>query len=366
MILLQDRRYRNYFDWVSLGLIMVITCIGLLNIFSATYQATDHLSLFFRKQLFGFATGIAIYLYCATIDTQRIIRAGYFSYFLLLALLIFTLLKGSVGMGAQRWIDLKIIKFQPSELAKLLLPPFITYYLQTHDEEYEFKLIDFIPLLAIIGLSFLIVLKQPDLGTALIIACSGMVMLWYAGLSRKFFITSILICGLAAPVLYQFLKPYQRKRIEVFLGAGDSRKEGYHIEQSMIAIGSGGVFGKGFLQGTQNKLAFLPESRTDFIFAVLCEEFGFIGALVLLALYAALILRTLLRIYSLQNFYHQLLCIGLIAPIAFSIIVNCGMVSGLLPVVGIPLPFMSYGVTHLWMTFAIMGLINGVTTRNDF
>lgn len=365
-MVLRQRQYRDYFDWLSFWLIVTISCMGLMAIFSATYQAEDFFSLFFKKQSFGFLSGLLIYGYCATIDTQRAIRAGYFAYFALLILLLITLLKGSVGMGAQRWIDLKIVRFQPSELAKLLLPPFITYYLQTHDEEYSFSFNDFLPLLGIIGLSFLVVLKQPDLGTALVIAFSGMVMLWYAGLSKRFFIISAIIVGLSAPLLYQLLKPYQKKRIEVFLGAGDSKKERYHIEQSMIAIGSGGLTGKGFLQGTQNKLAFLPESRTDFIFAVLCEEMGLLGALLLLALYIALIIRTLLRIYSLQNFYHQLLCLGLIAPIAFSIIVNCGMVTGLLPVVGIPLPFMSYGVTHLWMTFAIMGLINGITTRNDF
>lgn len=361
-----DKRYRDYFDWLSVALIAILASIGLAAIFSATYTPNEHFSLFFRKQFIGVISGFAIYFFSSQLDTQRIIRAGYWSYFALLGLLFITLIKGSVGMGAQRWIDLGIIKFQPSELAKLFLPPFITYYLQNHDEDYEFKLTDFVPLLAIIGISFIVVLKQPDLGTALIIACSGAAMLWYAGLSKKFFLTGALIAALATPVLYKCLKPYQQQRINVFLGMGDSRKERYHIEQSMIAIGSGGITGKGFLQGTQNKLAFLPESRTDFIFAVICEEMGLLGASLVLVLLIALILRNLHRIYVLQNFYHQLLCLGLLTPIAFSIVVNCGMVIGLLPVVGIPLPLLSYGLTHLWSTFAMLGVINGVTTRNDF
>jgi rod shape determining protein RodA len=156
-------------------------------------------------------------------------------------------------MGAQRWIDMKLFKFQPSELAKLFLPPFIVYYLQGERNTHKRTFKTFVPLLVTILISFLLILKQPDLGTALIILISSLILLWCAGLSNKFFVILACISLISAPIFYKCLKPYQQKRIEVFFGAGDQHRERYHVEQSKIAIGSGGIFGKGFLQGTQNR-----------------------------------------------------------------------------------------------------------------
>lgn len=270
-------------------------------------------------------------------------------------------------MGAQRWINLGVTKFQPSELTKLLFPSFISYYLFTEDKELsELKLADFGPLVGVLLLSFFLIRKQPDLGTALVVLFSGIILLWFAGLRKKIFLTVFALCLGSAPILWSCLRPYQQNRIKVFLGAGDAKKERYQIEQSRIAIGSGGLAGKGFLNGTQNKFMFLPEGRTDFIFAVLCEEWGFLGALGLIFLYALLFIRLFYIIGTIQNFFAQLLATGLIIHIVLSTLINMSMVLGLMPIVGIPLPFMSYGVTNLWICFASLGWFNGIAMRRFY
>jgi len=273
------------------------------------------------------------------------------------------MLKGSVGLGAQRWIDVGLFKFQPSELSKLFFPMFITYYFLNDYEITQPTQQVFILPFVIMLVSAILILKQPDLGTCLIILFSGLIMFWFIGLSKNFFITIGIVMLISTPILWECLKTYQKKRVLVFLGYGDNRKERYQIEQSKIAVGSGGFFGKGYLQGTQNKLSFLPESRTDFIFSVICEETGFIGATFLLLLFMMLFLRLFLMINSISTFYPQLLCLGLIMHIIFSTIINICMVLDLLPVVGIPLPFVSYGITHLWIGFASLGCVNSITSQ---
>ncbi len=362
-----DQRYLRSFDWISFVVVLILAVLGLFCVFSATYRIDQPYSLFFKKQLFGIITGLIIYgIFCA-IDYRTLERRGYFLYFFVIALLILTIIKGSVGMGAQRWINIGIIKFQPSELTKLLLPSFISYYLFTEDKELsQFSYTDLVPLLGVLGISFFLIRKQPDLGTALIVLFSGVSLLWFAGLRRKFFIMVLVVGCCTAPVLWSCLRPYQQNRIKVFLGAGDTRKERYQIEQSRIAIGSGGLAGKGFLNGTQNKFMFLPEGRTDFIFAVLCEEWGFLGALGVIMLYSILFIRLFYVIGTIRNFFAQLLAIGLIIHILFSTLINMSMVMGLMPIVGIPLPFMSYGVTNLWICFASLGWFNGIAMRRFY
>ncbi|MDR3549971.1 MAG: FtsW/RodA/SpoVE family cell cycle protein, partial [Candidatus Babeliales bacterium] len=241
-----------------------------------------------------------------------------------------------------------------------------TYYLITEDDTLDLSFAGFVPVLIILAISFVLILKQPDLGTALILAFSAAALLWLTGITRKFFVIGFLAVVLSAPVLWHVLKPYQKQRIAVFLGEGDVKKERYQLEQAKIAIGSGGLTGKGFLQGTQNKYLFLPESRTDFIFAVLCEETGFVGALILLFLYLLLFLRFFMVIISINIPFVQLLATGIIIHIVISTLINIGMVLGLLPVVGIPLPLMSYGVSNLWITFASLGWFNGIAMRRFY
>jgi len=362
-----DRRYVRYFDWLGFFCIIMLSCIGLLFVYSATYKPEVPYSLFFKKQLLGVIGGWIIYATCCSIDYRNLMRWGYFAYLAILGLLIFTILKGSIGMGGQRWINLGLFKFQPSELAKLFFPAFTTYYLITEDDDsLDVSLRSIAPVLAILAVSFFLIVKQPDLGTALILTFSAIALLWLTGLNRKFFIVGFLSILLCAPILWHCLKPYQKQRLAVFLGEGDIKKERYQLEQAKIAIGSGGKWGKGFLQGTQNKYLFLPESRTDFIFAVICEEIGFVGALCILLLYLGLFFRFYCIITSINAPFIQLLATGIIIHIVISTFINIGMVLGLLPVVGIPLPLVSYGVSNLWITFASLGWFNGIAMRRFY
>jgi len=361
-----DRRYLRYFDWLSLALIILLSCIGLLFVFSATYKPAQPFSLFFKKQTFGIVSGFFIYFIFCFIDYRTLYRWGYFFYYILLGILVVTLIKGSTAMGGQRWINLFFFKFQPSELAKLLLPAYITYYCCSQKNFPHLTFNHFIPVLFTLFFSFILILKQPDLGTALILLISGLILIWLAGISHRFFIITALIFCCTAPLSWKILKPYQKQRIMVFLGQGEQHKERYQIEQSKIAIGSGGVSGKGFLLGTQNKLMFLPESRTDFIFSVIAEELGFFGTMMLLFLFSLLFFRIFYIIISIKNPSAQLLATGLTIHIILSTLINIAMVIGLLPIVGIPLPLISYGISHLWITFASLGWFNGIAMRRFY
>ena len=359
-------RYFRNFDWISFGLVIVIACIGLIFVFSSTYTNNIPFSIFFKKQTFGLIAGIMLYFLFSIIDYRTLCRWGYLAYIAVIALLIFTLIKGKIGMGAQRWINIIIFKFQPSEIAKIFFPAFITHHLFSKNDVpiYTFK--DYITSLVVLGFSTLLVIKQPDLGTGLLILFSGLILLWLAGLDKKYFLWASMLCIISAPVLWQTLKPYQQKRIAVFLGTSDSYNERYQLEQSKIAIGSGGFKGKGLLQGTQNRLMFLPEGRTDFIFAIICEEWGFLGAFIIVLLYMLLFTRLLFIIYTITNFFAQLLAFGLMIHIALATVINIAMVTGLLPIVGIPLPLLSYGISNLWITLASLGWINGISIRRYY
>jgi rod shape determining protein RodA len=354
-----------YFDWFSFGCTLALSLCGLLSIYSATYSAKVPFSLFFKKQCFGIISGIFIYFVCTFIDYRRTYHIMHIAYIALLALLAFTLIKGSIGMGAQRWIDLGLIRFQPSELCKLFLPAFITYHLDHAMETTRNYAPVFVSLIATLLISVLLVRAQPDLGTAILIFVSGSTLFWAAGLQTRWYILAAFVGILCAPLTWHCLKPYQKARIMVFLGHGQAHKERYQREQAIIAIGSGGLYGKGFLEGTQNKLQFLPEGRTDFIFAVLCEEWGFLGACFIIVLYLMLFFRLLYITWSMTVFHQQLLTFGLWIHIFLSTIVNMCMVLGMMPIVGIPLPFMSYGISHLWTTYASLGCIQSINLKRN-
>lgn len=358
-----DRRYIIYFDWISLAITLAICAIGLAFVYSSTETAAIPYSPYFKKQCFGLLSGFLLYFLFCCIDHRILCRIGYFTYFLVIALLLFTLVKGKVGMGAQRWIDLKIVKFQPSELVKIFFPPFITYYLYSENDVPRYTIHTFLPIVAVLLFSSVLVVKQPDLGTGIVLCASGFTMLWFSGIGKRFFYVCLLIGILCIPLSNRFLKEYQKRRIMVFLGAGDALKERYHIEQSKIAIGSGKITGKGFCNGTQNKLMFLPERRTDSIFSVLCEEWGLVGACILILLYVMLFFRILYRLERVKSFFGQLLGVGLLIPIMLATLINMCMVCGLMPIVGIPLPLMSYGVTALWITLISLGWIQGIIMR---
>jgi rod shape determining protein RodA len=352
-------RKNRFFDYISFMAIIGLSCFSLFFVFSTTYQPEAPYSIFFQKQLFGVITGYILCITTSCIDYRRLQHWGFFLYFFTIMLLVYTLLKGSIGLGAQRWINVVLFKFQPSELLKLLFPPFFTYYLL--GESSSRSLIQSaLPILGILATSLLLIIKQPDLGTAIIIGLSSIIMLSQFPSGKRIVLTFTAVVCITAPITWHFLKPYQKQRVLVFLGQGNARKERYQIEQSFIAIGSGGMFGKGFLQGTQNILQFLPESRTDFIFSIIGEELGFVGACSVIGLYLILFIRWLMALSLIADFNAYLLALGLIAPIITATIINMAMVLGLLPAVGIPLPLISYGITHSWITMISIGFLHSI------
>ncbi len=352
-------------DWLSCLLMLILLGIGLAFVFSATYTPEQPFSALFKKQCVGVVFGMIIYLLCTVFDLRHVINIGYTLYFCVLMLLAYTLLGGFVGMGGQRWISLYFFRIQPSELIKLLMPLAFVYHI-THQAAFNphktltlmYKPFIF-PFVTLV-LSFFLIAKQPDLGTAIAVLLSGLIMLWLLGVPSKFFIISGIGVMCASPICWKLLRPYQKQRILVILGYGDSHKERYHAEQAKIAIGSGGLVGKGFLRGTQNKLKFLPEQHTDFIFSVVCEEWGFWGALTVIILFLLLFWRLFCMIGFLDDFFMQALSMGLLMPIVLGFVINVGMVIGLLPIVGVSLPLLSYGLSNLWVTFASLGIIQNV------
>lgn len=350
----------RYFDWISCLLTFTLCLVGLFFIFSATYSPVAPYSLFFKKQLLGLLGGFVIYAVMCWANSKSLLYWGNIFYFGVIGLLLFTLCKGSIGMGAQRWINLFFIKIQPSELAKALFPAYMATLI-AQQKNYHFSFTNLIPLVLIQITSFVLILKQPDLGTSLVFLFTGIVLIWIAGMPFKYFIYGGLFLCITAPFTWHYvLKEYQKNRIMVFLGHGQAHKERYQIEQAHIAIGSGGIVGKGFLKGTQNKLRFLPEGRTDFIFAVLCEEWGLVGAITVLLLYLILFIRILYQIMHVSDLSMHILALGIVFNIIFSTIINIGMVIGLLPVVGVPLPLMSYGLSNLWVTLASFAWIQSI------
>ncbi len=279
-----------------------------------------------------------------------------------IVLLLAVLIAGDTGKGVQRWLDLGLFRFQPSEIMKIAVPVMVAWYLAD----------DALPpsprQLAIAGLLIvvpsLLIVRQPDLGTALLIACSGAFVILFAGIPWRYVGLGLLSLAAAAPLLWYNMRDYQRSRVLTFI---DPEREplgaGYHIIQSKIAIGSGGLYGKGWLHGTQSHLQFLPERSTDFIFAVYAEEFGLLGVLLLLALYGFIIGRCLYIAYSAKDGFSRLLAGSLALTFFFYVFVNIGMVSGVLPVVGVPLPLVSYGGTSMVTLMAGFGILMSVHTH---
>ncbi len=277
---------------------------------------------------------------------------------LLLAVLLF----GEISGGAQRWLNLYVVRFQPSELMKLAVPMMVAWYLaDSRLPPHRWQLLAAALLIAV---PMLMIAKQPDLGTALLIASSGFFVVFLAGLQWRLLAFFSILVTAAMPVLWHFMHDYQRQRVITLLNPeSDPLGSGYHIIQSKIAIGSGGLFGKGWLNGTQSQLDFLPERSTDFIFAVLGEEFGFLGILLLFTFYAIIVVRGMMIAIQAQDTYTRLLAGSLSMTFCVYFIVNTGMVSGLLPVVGLPLPMVSYGGTSIVTLMAGFGILMSIQTH---
>ena len=343
---------------IPVSIVLLITFIASIG-FVMLYSAADgNFSPWAYKQMIRFAMGMVIMFAVALIDNRVWLFLSYPFYAISLILLIAVELMGFVGMGAQRWIDLYVIQLQPSELMKvaLILALARYFHLCTMDEILRFRTL-LIPL-GLIGVPTLLVMRQPDLGTALILVMSGAVIFFAAGVQIWKFVVAGGSVLTAIPVLWNFLHEYQKKRVLIFLDPeSDPSNAGYHVTQSKIALGSGGWFGKGYMKGSQSHLNFLPEKQTDFIFTMFSEEFGFIGGLVILCAYGALIWYGFNVALKCRHFFGKLVTIGITSVFFLYAFINMAMVMGLLPVVGVPLPLISYGGTAMLTLLLGQGLV---------
>lgn len=341
-----------------LGL-LVLVGVGIMVLYSASEQDLD---LVF-KQLIRLGIAFLVMFAVAQVSPNTLRFWSPWLFAAGLIMLIAVLILGEVGKGAQRWLKIGFFTFQPSELMKLALPMLLAWYLSEVNLPPKFKQVMVAILIMLVPIYM--VAKQPDLGTALLLASSGIFVLFLAGLRWSYIITSIVLLIPTSLLMWFYgMHDYQRNRVLTFLNPeSDLRGSGYHINQSSIAIGSGGTYGKGWLNGTQSHLDFLPERKTDFIFPVFSEEFGLIGALILLSIYAVIIARGMLIAAQAQDTFTRLLAGSITLTFFIYVFINIGMVSGLLPVVGIPLPLISYGGTSMVTLSIGFGILMSIQTH---
>ncbi len=363
------QRQPREFDWVLLLLVVLVGFLGLINLYSSTWTGEAGLmpgaSTFVLKQGFFFGVGLVMIGAALIFDYERLKVGHYIIYLLVLALLIFALVKGQSIANTQRWIRIGSFNLQPSELAKFAIVLTLAAYYANCDTQRGLGLGQLLLPLMLTGIPSLLILKQPDLGTALILIAIFGAMTLYVGLRfSSLVVLGSLSAGVVALAWKFYLKPYQRQRVESFLNPGsDPMQHSYQVEQSKIAVGSGQIFGKGYLEGTQGHLHFLPEKHTDFAFAVWAEEWGFAGCCILVALYCLLLLWSLNVALSARDRFGSLLAFGMIAMIFCQAFINMAMIMGLLPVVGIPLPLFSYGGSSLLTTLAGIGVLLNISLR---
>jgi rod shape determining protein RodA len=351
---------------INWGLLLLLTCIACMG-FAMLYSAANgHWEPWAAKQVMRFAVAVVIMIIVATVDLRFWLRSAYLIYIAAMLLLIAVEVRGAIGMGAQRWIDLGVIQLQPSELMKIsLVLALARYFSMLTVEEIGRPVRLILPALLIL-LPAGLVMKQPDLGTAMMLVLSGGAIFFLAGVRWWKFALVLAAGGGAAPVAWRFLRDYQKNRILNFLDPeNDPLGAGYHSLQSKIAIGSGGLFGKGFMAGSQAHLSFLPEKQTDFIFTMLAEEFGLVGCIVLIAAYTLVFVYGFAIAFRSRSHFGRLLALGLTVNVFLYVFINTGMVMGLLPVVGVPLPLISYGGTAMLTVMFGFGLMMSVYVHRD-
>ena len=360
-----DRRLASHFDWTLFGIVLSLTLLGILTIYSATYSITEgQAGGLAAKQFYWLVVGLAAMLAALSIDYHHLDRLAYPFYGLVLFLLLLVLFIGSVGGGSQRWLNLGFFILQPSEPAKLAVVLALAKYLQYDEPPDGYRLRDlWLPFLLVAPL-ILLTLVQPDLGTAIILSLIFMSIMLMGGLRLRSFLYLAAAGVVFMPIAWHFLKPYQQKRILIFLNPDlDPLGAGYHVIQSKIAVGSGRFFGKGYLKGTQNQLDFLPAQHTDFVFSVFAEEWGLAGCVLLLALYFAFLVVSLRVVARAKDRFGALLVFGILAMFFWQVLINASMVTGLLPVVGIPLPLLSYGGSSMVSMMVGAGFLINVSMR---
>ena len=369
--MLQERLYSGqstFFEKlksVDFLLILIVIIIGAVSCFAMYSTDGGNVLYYTKSHIIRFGIFFLLFLVMSFIHTRIWHTLGYIFYAISLLMLVWALYFGVSVSGSQRWIDLYFLNFQPSELMKIaIIVCFSKYYhrVQSSDVQHIKYIIQPIILLTI---PIFLVISQPDLGTSILIALTGISVMWLAGLNVKYFVYSALLFLVTAPFVISILKPYQKIRILTFLNPErDPLGAGYQIIQSKIAVGSGGLYGKGFLKGTQSYLEFLPEKHTDFIFTLFSEEHGFIGSLSLLLIYVIMIYRVILIGTICRSFFSRLFCYGFGSAIFIYIVVNMSMVLGMVPIVGSPLPIMSYGGSSMLATMIGLGIAMGCRIYN--
>ena len=341
-------------------LIIIILILGIISSFAMYSTDGGELLYHTKSHILRFGIFFVLFLVLSFVQTKVWHHIGYIFYFVILFMLFWALYFGVTASGSQRWISLYVFNLQPSELMKIaIIISFAKFYHRTKSMEVN-RIKNVVQPLVTLTIPIFLVIAQPDLGTAILIAGTGISVMWLSGLKLKYFIYSFLILMVAAPFAISLLKPYQKLRVLTFFNPDrDPLGAGYQIIQSKIAVGSGGLAGKGFLKGTQSYLEFLPEKHTDFIFTLFSEEFGFVGSILLLILYVILIYRIILIGFKNRNYFGKLYCFGFASAIFIYVMVNMSMVLGILPIVGSPLPIMSYGGSSMLATMIGLSIVMG-------
>ncbi|MDY0300532.1 MAG: rod shape-determining protein RodA [Trichlorobacter sp.] len=360
-----DRRLITNFDWILVGLVVTICLAGVVSIYSAasSYQMSG--TPFYIKQLYWLGFGLVLSTLVASIDYHILEDLSYGFYCVALLLLLAVFLTGKTSMGATRWLHLGFFSIQPSELMKIVIIITFARFFNNHQPHGGLTIRDLLLPLALLAIPSLLIMKQPDLGTAILVILIALTMAFFVGLRFGTIVTFVLVTIPIAWIGWSFLlKPYQKNRVLDFLNPERSRLgSGYHIIQSKIAVGSGGFWGKGYMQGTQSQLRFLPEQHTDFVFSVFAEEWGFMGVLLLIVFYFSLIMWSLNIARRCNDRFGSLLAVGVTAMLFWHTVINIGMVIGIFPVVGVPLPFYSYGGTSMITSMVGIGILQSISMR---
>jgi len=347
-----------HIDPILFVALLLLTAAGL----GILYSAGDGSIELVQKQGVRLGLAFLMMIVVAQIPQHQLYLWTPWFFALGIVLLVLVLMAGDVGKGAQRWLDVYVIKFQPSEMMKLVTPMMLAWYLSERPLPPGFKSLVISAVLVLVPT--LLIARQPDLGTAILVAAAGFFVVFLSGIRWRVLIGTLLALLAFVPILWHMMRDYQKQRVLTLLNPeSDPLGSGYHIIQSKIAIGSGGIYGKGWLNGTQSQLDFLPERHTDFIFAVFSEEFGMMGAVVLLSLYAFIILRSLYIATRAQDNFGRLLAGSLGLTFFVYLFVNVGMVSGILPVVGVPLPLVSYGGTSMVTLMVGFGILMSINSN---
>jgi rod shape determining protein RodA len=359
-----DRRLLAHIEWPLFIVAMLVIGVGLVTILSATHHSERLLSPYVVRQAIFVGIGLVGMMFAVSIDYRSLSRYAYVIYGAVVLALLAVPLMGVSGGGARRWLSIGSFGLQPSEFMKVALVIALAHQLHRVAGERRLPVLNLIGSAVLIGIPAALILKQPDLGTTIALGMGAFTVLMIAGLPVRMLVIAAMVIGPLLPYAWHHLKPYQQRRLTSFVDPqADPLGSGYHVLQSQIAIGSGQLSGKGYLHGTQNKLNFLPEQHTDFIFSVFAEEWGFAGAALLLMLYLTLILRGAYIAHRARDNLGALLAVGLTGTIFWQVTINIAMTSGVLPVVGITLPFLSYGGSSMLALLLSIGLLMNVSMR---